>query len=127
MNERERKYKEILSNMTPGQPYTAAELGVAPASLTAMVNREMVTRVVGKPMRYVRPKERKCQVEERILAALEGYPEGSQFALHKNGYATGVVCVIHKGMVCNVNDYMKRVDTTDYTTLFIKGKKVELE
>ena len=48
-------YITILSLMESGREYTAYELGVAPASMTAMVRRSMVEKIEGKPCRYRKP------------------------------------------------------------------------
>lgn len=126
--EREHRYREIVDGMQPGVQYTASELGVAPASMTAMVNRGLVEKIVGKPMKYMRPiSSSSSEIDSRILKALEGYPEDSYFSLQKDNYISGRVCTIQNGQVCDVNDYMKNIKTDEFDTLYIKGKKVDLK
>ena len=127
--EREQKYKEVLRAMTPEKQYTAAELGVAPASMTAMVNRGMVIKIAGKPMKYMRPGAPKSVLKGRIAEVLKDYPDGSMFNLCKNGYAVGCgkLCVVKNGEVVDLNDYGKIVNPDNFDYLLIKGKKIELK
>lgn len=130
--EREKYYKEILDSMEYGKEYTAASLGVAPASMTAMTNRGMVDKIKGSPMRYMRkgqkpPKVSVSMMTEKVLNVLKDYPEDSYFSLGKEDYVRGILCVVHEGKICSVNDYMKPVeDYNDIKYVYIKGKKIEL-
>ena len=48
------KYIELYKTMDKDRWYTAAELGVAPATMTAMVNRNLVERTDTSPRKYRR-------------------------------------------------------------------------
>ena len=127
--ERERKYKDIASSMQSGVQYTAAELGVAPASMTAMVNRCLVIKTAGKPMKYMRIETSKSVLQGRIAEILNEYPEGSMFNLCKSNYAIGCgkLCIVKNGEVVDLNDYEKIINPDDFDYLLIKGKKIELK
>lgn len=57
------KYTEIFNKMQPGVQYTASQLGVAGATMTAMVRRDMVKDCGGKPKHYVKVNSKLGQIK----------------------------------------------------------------
>lgn len=125
--EREQKYKDVFNSMIPEKQYTAAELGVAPASMTAMVNRGMVTKIAGKPMKYIKVIKGVSVKNKLILDIIKQYPNGSYISFGKNGYVKDVICMICDNKICDINDYMKPLEFDNFDYFFIKGKKFDLK
>ena len=93
-------YIEIYHLMQPNHYYTAKELGVAPATMTALVNRGLVERTDTSPRKYVK-------VITSIFAAISSlktsYP-CDLFGLYRKGEQTGMLCKIANNKVVDCWD-----------------------
>ena len=83
------KYIDIYRKMPDNQWCTAKELGVAPATMTAMVTRQLVERTETSPRQY-----RKANSEyARILAIVADY-DIEFFGLYKPNATLGMLCYL---------------------------------
>lgn len=110
------KYFATWSKMEEGKWYTASELGMAAASMTAMVRRGLVDDWSCRPKKY-RKKENKLI---KILGYLQNF-EYEFFTLYREGETIGMLCSLDKERVldCWENLY----DLTSVNRLVVK--KVE--
>ena len=112
-------YNSIWNSMEDDIAYTAAELGVAAASLTAMSTRGLVEVIKGKPNRY----KKKSSVLPKILSILsQEQPEF--FTLYSDKNSVGMLCSLKKNQIvdCWGNPYS--IDGIKFMT--IKRKEYEL-
>lgn len=112
-------YNSIWNSMEDDIAYTATELGVAAASLTAMSKRGLVEVIKGKPNRY----KKKSSVLPKILSILsQEQPEF--FTLYSDKNSIGMLCSLKKNQIvdCWGNPYS--IDGIKFMT--IKRKEYEL-
>lgn len=86
------KYEEIYNLMAEDKWYTASELGVAPASMTAMVNRGMVEKKDVSPRQYRKIKN----VMTQIVDILNQDANATFFVLYKENAPLGMMCSYDK-------------------------------
>ena len=110
------KYIDVWKTMAEGVWYTAVELGVAPASMTAMVNRNLVERTASTPRKY----RRLANPQVAILDILSGF-DFEFFTLYKRNQPIGMLCYLEKEKVMDC--WGKPYDLTDVNRLVVK--KVE--
>lgn len=95
------KYEIIYEQMEFDKWYTAAELKVAPASMTAMVNRGMVEKTDTSPRKYRKIKN----VLSEISNLLSKYPNIEYFTLYKK--ASGDKTPL--GMMCSYDSKNSKI------------------
>lgn len=81
-------YVEIYEMMQPNQYYTAKELGVAPATMTALVNRGLVEKTNSSPRKYIK-------IINSIFAAINSLKNTHScefFGLYKKDETIGMLC-----------------------------------
>ena len=96
------KYTEVYNNMQDNIWYTAKELGVAPATMTALVNRNLVVKDDScSPKKYLKINNPLCQIIEIIEQekALDKY-----FTLYKKDEKLGMFCIIKNDKVLDCWD-----------------------
>lgn len=113
------KYTEIYMKMEKDKWYLASELGVAPATMTAMVNRGLVEKTDTSPRKY----HKISSVLTTVLSILKNY-NVEFFGLQKEGAAIGMLCYLDKERImdCWGNPY----DLTGVNRLDIRGEIFEL-
>lgn len=111
------KYTDLYNQMEPDIWYTAAELGVAPATMTAMVNRKFVEKTNTSPKKYKKINNYATQIIE--LAKNVDF-----FTLYKKNHSIGMLCSLKNDVIldCWGNPY----DLTDVISVSIKGKNYPL-
>lgn len=110
------KYIELYKTMDKDRWYTAAELGVAPATMTAMVNRNLVEKTDTSPRKY----RRLFNPQATILDILSGF-EFDFFTLYRSDETLGMLCYLEKEQIMDC--WGKPYDLTKVTRLVVK--KVE--
>ena len=116
-------YINILELMEGGKEYTARDLGVAPATMTAMVNRNMVEKIVGRPCRY-RKAESNCM--QRLDSLLRS--NGSEyFVVWLKGKEIGMMCRYKNGILYNCWDekWNEFVSSIQYIKLFNHSNRID--
>ena len=110
-------YKVIYDKMDWDVVYTASQLGVAAASLTAMSKRGMVEVIDGKPKKY----RKVFSPLSKILEAVQGRTS-DYFFLHKEGNPIGMLCSDRNGKIydCWGNEY----DVSDVSMVEVDRKEI---
>ena len=113
-------YEKIWNSMEYDKQYTAAQLGVAPASMTAMARRGFVKTIDTKPKQYVKI----LSVVPKILEIVKK-ENPTHFCLHKENAPYGMLCSLgnNKILDCYGNEY----DTTNVVELEVNHKKYNLK
>lgn len=109
-------YLEIYDRMEFNKEYTAKELGVAAASMTAMVRRGLVQKVGNySPNRYIKTQN----TLKAILDILKDYPDVEYFTLYKSTQKLGMICSVSNSTVkdCWGNNY----DLSNVNMMVVKG------
>lgn len=83
------KYIDIYKQMEDGKWYTAKELGVAPATMTAMINRNLAERTDTSPRQY----KKSDTAYARILAKVADN-DIEFFGVYKKGEPLGMLCYL---------------------------------
>lgn len=87
-------YTIIYNHMQPNVAYTAKELNVASASMTAMVNRGLVRKVNNSsPIKYMRNEN---NVFNNIVNILSQFKNVEYFTLYKKEQKLGMMCSLDK-------------------------------
>lgn len=106
-------YNKIYEQMNIGEWYTASQLGVAAASMTAMCNRGMVEKTATTPRKY--RKIDNCKYST-IAATIASY--GSEyFTAFKNGSPIGMLCSIKGNRIVDCWD--KPYDVSDVEKIMV--------
>jgi hypothetical protein len=113
------KYMEIYNRMAVDKWYTAAELGVAPASMTAMINRGLAEKTDTCPRKY----RRMANPQASILDILSGF-EFEFFTLYKKDKPIGMLCSLDKERIMDC--WGKPYDLTDVNRLVVKKQEFEI-
>ena len=106
-------YIDIYNSMAKDVWYTAAQLGVAPASMTAMVNRGLVERSETTPRKY----KRLANPYVTILDILSKF-EFEFFTLYKSDRELGMLCYLEKEKIMDC--WGKPYDLTNVNRLVVK-------
>lgn len=115
-------YLAIYDKMEFGKSYKAADLGAAPASMTAMVRRGLVEKINTRPLTYKKRKNNTTSIISIVKA--NGNPE--YFVLYRKNAEMGMLCS------CKENDILDCwgvvYDTSDVVKvkLFNPNRFVEL-
>ena len=81
-------YIELHNKMELGVEYTAKDLGVAGATMTALVRRGLVEKIAGKPARY---KKLEGGLRSSIISLVKQH--GTEFfVVHKKNEKIGMQC-----------------------------------
>ena len=88
------KYLKIWNTMEQEKWYSAADLGLAPATMTALVNRGMVERTNTAPRKYKK-------IENKIVKILSCLQKFSFefFTLYFDNKTLGMLCYLNKDKV----------------------------
>ena len=115
------KYLSIWLNMSPNTWYTAKELNVASASMTAMVRRNMVEATETSPKKY-----RRVVSTTTVLAfLLEKFKSQYQSYIGiYRGEGVGMLCSVKNSKVYDCYD--REYDITNATTVRIGNKYYSL-
>ena len=113
-------YEKIWNSMEYDKQYTAAQLGVAPASMTAMTRRGFVKAIDTKPKQYVKI----LSVVPKILEIVKK-EKPTHFCLYKENAPYGMLCSLgnNKILDCYGNEY----DTNNVVELEVNHKKYNLK
>jgi hypothetical protein len=103
-------------NMVPTEPATAAEIGLAAATLSAMARRGLVEVLPGRPNKYRRIDNHSVGLYEII----EQHKDCEFFTLFKTGKELGMLCFVSKGDI--VDCWGEKYDLTDVNRILI-GKE----
>jgi hypothetical protein len=110
------KYLNLYNQMQPDKYYTAAELHVAPATMTAMVNRGFAEKTNTTPRKYIKSASKIVQ----ILSILSGH-EGESFIMYTSDRSLGMLCTLKNEGVYDC--WEKKFNTTNATKLELKNKQ----
>lgn len=105
-------------NQVPTEPATAAQIGIASATLSAMARRGLVEVISGKPNKY----RRIDSPSVRVYQLLDEHKDelGEFFTLRKKDAPYGMLCSLKQGKIMDC--WGKEYDLTDVNYLRI-GKK----
>ena len=107
-------YLDTWAKMEEGKWYTASELGMYAASMTAMVRRGLVEDLNCRPKKY-RKKENKLI---KILNCLRNF-DYEFFTLYREGQSIGMLCSLDKERVLDC--WEKLYDLTNVNRLVVKN------
>ena len=111
------KYTDLYNRMESNIWYTAAELDVVPATMTAMVNRKFVEKTDTSPKKYRKINNYATQIIELVK-------NSDFFTLYKTNHSLGMLCSLKNDVIldCWCNPY----DLTDVVSVSVKGKNYPL-
>lgn len=109
-------------NQVPTEPATAAQIGLAAATLSAMARRGLVEVIPGKPNKY----RRIDNPSIKIYQLLEEYKEDFEefFMLKKKDAPYGMLCSLKKGTIMDC--WGKEYDLTNVNYLELRTKKFNI-
>ena len=110
------KYITVWNTMEDNRWYTATELGMAAASMTAMVRRGLVVDRAGKPKQY----KKVANVLVKILDILKD-KDFEFFTLYKTDRPLGMLCSIKNEQVLDC--WEKPYDLTNVCKLVVKHQE----
>lgn len=106
----------------PKEYATAAEIGMAAATLSAMARRGLVEVLVGKPNKYRRAANPAVRIYQLLEENKEDYEEF--FVLRKKDSQYGMMCSLKKGEI--VDCYGEKYDLSDVIRLELRTKVFEV-
>jgi hypothetical protein len=109
-------------NQVPTEPATAAQIGVAAATLSAMARRGLVEVVPGKPNKYRRVDSPSVRVYQLINEHKNEIKEF--FTLRKKDAPYGMLCSLKQGKIMDC--WGKEYDLTDINYVKINGKEYNI-
>lgn len=107
-------YNRVYSQMEDNTYYTAKELGVAAASLTAMAKRGMVEVIKGKPNKYIKVNSNATTNLNIILENLKQVKDEDGYA-HAFFNDRSAELIIYKGGEWYHCDGKTKLTMTDYS------------
>ena len=110
------KYLNLYNQMEPGKYYTAAELKVAPATMTAMVNRGFAEKTNTSPRKYIKSN---CKIVQ-ILSVLKGH-EDESFIVYTSDRSLGMLCTLKNEEVYDC--WEKKFNITNATKIELKNNE----
>lgn len=128
-------YQEIWNEMEWDKVYTARELLVAPASLTAMERRGLVKKVGVKPNKYVKIRNKYNEIYsfvDKVRNELENERETEEEIIHidiSDMYFVAWTKDAELGMLCRVKNsavvdcYDKVYNTNDIVKVMCSGRE----
>lgn len=123
------KYLVIYDKMEAGVHYTAKDLGVAPASMTAMVRRGLVEDCGGKPKQYTKIDNSKMKtIRDFYEQYRHDVPLGDTdyFTLFKKGETLGMCCHFDGGLVKDCYD-KNYGDLSDVSKVMIYSHVLDID
>ena len=105
-------------NQIPTEPATAAQIGLAAATLSAMARRGLVEVIHGKPNKYRRIENPSIKIYQLLEENKSDFDEF--FMLRKKNARYGMLCSLKNGTIMDC--WGKEYDLTDVNYLQI-GKK----
>lgn len=109
-------------NQVPVKPATAAQIGLAAATLSAMARRGLVEVIPGKPNKYRRIDNPAFKIYQLLEENKYDYDEF--FMLRKKDAKLGMLCYIKGGEI--VDCWGKKYDLTDVNYLELRTKKFDI-
>ena len=109
-------------NQVPTEPATAAQIGLAAATLSAMARRGLVEVIPGKPNKYRRIDNPTIRIHQLLEENKDDFDEF--FTLRKKNAKLGMLCYIKGGEV--VDCWGKRYDLTDVIRIEFRTKKFDI-
>lgn len=112
------KYEQV-----PTEFATAKEIGLAPATLGAMVRRGLVEVLTGKPNKYRRIPNKAVTIYQLLEQNKDDFEEF--FMLHRKDAPYGMMCSLQKGEI--VDCWGERMDLSDIDRLETRKRKFDIE
>ena len=109
-------------NQVPNEPATAAQIGLAAATLSAMARRGLVEVIPGKPNKYRRIDNPAIRIYQLLEENKNDFDEF--FTLRKKDAQLGMLCYVKGGEI--VDCWGKRYDLTDINYAKIGGKEYNI-
>lgn len=109
-------------NQVPAEPATAAQIGLAAATLSAMARRGLVEVIPGKPNKYRRIDNPAIKIYQLLEENKDDFDEF--FTLRKKDADLGMLCYVKGGEI--VDCWGKRYDLTDINYAKIGGKEYNI-
>jgi hypothetical protein len=109
-------------NQVPTEPATAAQIGLAAATLSAMARRGLVEVIPGKPNKYRRIENTTIKIYQLLEENKNDFDEF--FTLRKKDTQLGMLCYIKGGEI--VDCWGKRYDLTDVCKIEFRTRSFDL-
>ena len=109
-------------NQVPTEPATAAQIGLAAATLSAMARRGLVEVSPGKPNKYRRIDNPSIKIYQLLEEHKDEFDEF--FTLRKKDAALGMLCWLKNGEV--VDCWGDKYDLSDVVVLELGKKKFDI-
>ena len=113
-------YSEIYNRMQWNIEYTATELNVSGATMTAMANRGLVKKIAAKPCRYAKIENKVA----KIMDITKQFADTEYFTLFKRDKELGMYCRIKSG--CIVDGWDRVYDVSDVYKMKINHKEFDV-
>jgi hypothetical protein len=109
-------------NQVPAEPATAAQIGLAAATLSAMARRGLVEVIPGKPNKYRRIDNPAIRIHQLLEENKNDFDEF--FTLRKKDVKLGMLCYIKGGEI--VDCWGKRYDLTDVCKIEFRTRSFDI-
>jgi hypothetical protein len=109
-------------NQVPTEPATAAQIGLASATLSAMARRGLVEVIPGKPNKYRRIDNPSIKIYQLLEENKNDFDEF--FTLRKKDAKLGMLCYLKGGEV--VDCWGKRYDLTDVIRIEFRTRSFDI-
>lgn len=121
------RYEEIYNRMVDNVEYAAKDLGVAGATLTAMMNRGLIERTSNSsPYRYRKVSGNPTfELTKKILSIVKDN-NADLFTLFKRNKTLGMLCSYDKANSRFLDCWGKAYDISDVFMMQVKGQKYQL-
>lgn len=115
-------WSKVLGQMKENERYNASSLGVAGATMTAMVKRGYVIKFDGKPASY--QKTVKGSQYSRIWGYIESSPKQEYYSFLKKGERYGMLCRIKGNDIYDCYDKLYSIDDITHVVERENGKPI---
>lgn len=109
-------------NQIPTEPATAARIGLAAATLSAMARRGLVEVITGKPNKYRRIDNPSIRIYQLLEENKNDFDEF--FMLKKKDADLGMLCYVKGGEI--VDCWGKRYDLTDVCKIEFRTRRFDI-
>ena len=109
-------------NQVPTEPATAAQIGLAAATLSAMARRGLVEVIHGKPNKYRRIENPTIKIYQLLEENKDDFDEF--FTLRKKDAKIGMLCYIKGGEV--VDCWGERYDLTNVCKMEFRTRSFDI-
>lgn len=113
-------YNEIYNRMQWNREYTATELNVSGATMTAMANRGLVRKIAAKPCRYAKVENKLA----KIMDIVKQFADKEYFTLFRREEKLGMLCRIKGG--CIVDGWDRAYDVSTVYKVQIAKKEFDV-